>query len=110
VKGAEDEEVQVVTRPSEFVVAVKERGELEEEEEKEGVCLVVGVSMDGSFGRSEVGGAYNVSVTGMLLAGFPIVVSRTWHVIGGFFSVAMVFATISGFGELERWFERASTR
>jgi hypothetical protein len=49
-------------------------------------------------------------VTGILLAGFPIVVSSTWHVIGGFFSVAMVFATTSGLGEVERWFDRASMR
>jgi hypothetical protein len=50
----------------------------------------------------EMDRAYNVSVTGMLLAGFPIVVSSTWHVIGGFFSVAMVFAVTSGFEDVER--------
>jgi hypothetical protein len=55
-------------------------------------------------------GSYSVSLTGILLAGFPIVVSRTWHVIGGFFSVAMVFATLSWLGEVERWFERALMR
>lgn len=53
---------------------------------------------------------YSVSVTGMLAPGFPIVVSRTWHVIGGFLSMAMVFALISGFGEVERWFDRACRR
>jgi hypothetical protein len=46
----------------------------------------------------------------MLFAGFPMVVSSTWHVIGGFFSVAMVFAVTSGLGDVERWFERAPMR
>ena len=54
--------------------------------------------------------AHSVSVTGIFAAGFPIVVSSTWQVIGGFFSVAMFFAVCPGFGELERWFERASMR
>jgi hypothetical protein len=50
-----------------------------------------------------------VSVTGILLAGFPIVVSSTWHVIGGFFS-AIVCAVEAGFGDVDSWFDRASTR
>lgn len=61
--------VQAVTRPSVFVVAVKVRVVVVEEEEEEG---------------------YRVSVTGMLAAGRPMVVSRTWHVIGGFAGVVVV--------------------
>jgi hypothetical protein len=52
---------------------------------------------------------HSVSVTGILLAGFPIVVSSTWHVIGGFFS-AIVSAAEAGFGDVDSWFERASMR
>lgn len=48
---------------------------------------------------------YRVSVTGISLAGFPMLVSRTWHVIGGFVAVAM--EVTSGLGKVESWFERA---
>jgi hypothetical protein len=61
-------------------------------------------------GRKRCDEAHSVNVTGILLAGFPIVVSRTWHVIGGFFSVAMVFAVCSGFGEEERCCDRVARR
>jgi len=46
----------------------------------------------------------------MLAPGLPIVVSRTWHVIGGFFSVAIVCALSLGFAGEERCFERACRR
>lgn len=49
----------------------------------------------------------SVSVTGMEDAGRPRVVSRTWHVIGGFFSVGA--AIVGGVG-VERWFVRAVRR
>lgn len=66
------------------------------------------------FGSSIVrkgwrGLTYRVSVTGILLAGFPIVVSSTWHVIGCFFS-AIVCAADAGFGDVDSWFDRASMR
>lgn len=89
VKGAEDAGVQDVTRPSELVWDVNVWGD-EVEVEALGVC--------------------SVSVTGMSLPGFPIVVSSTWHVIGGFFSVAIFFATTSGFGDEERCDEMAAMR
>ena len=77
---------QLVTRPSPFVLAEK----WSEEE----AC----------------GALWKVRVTGMFAAGRPSVVSRTWHVIGGFFSVAMAIVIADGLAEVERWFERASTR
>jgi hypothetical protein len=73
--------VQEVTRPSAFVVAEKVRG----------VVAVVGEV----FGVVVV--ESRVRTTGMLDAGRPIVVSRTWHVIGGFCDVAMLV----GVGRLE---------
>lgn len=53
--------VQAVMRPSEFVTDVK---------------MWVGVEDEGEDG-------WRVRVTGMLAAGRPMEVSRTWHVIGG---------------------------
>lgn len=42
--------------------------------------------------RAEVvEGFRRVRVTGIEEAGLPIVVSRTWHVMGGFFSVDIVW-------------------
>ena len=46
----------------------------------------------------------------MFAAGLPIVVSSTWHVIGGFFSLDMLDAVVEGLGELESWKDRASMR
>ena len=43
-------------------------------------------------------GLSKVRTTGMLAAGFPRVVSSTWHVIGGFFSVDIVGAWFVGVG------------
>jgi hypothetical protein len=68
-----DDGVQDVTRPSLLVVPVKRRGEVREE-----------------------GGLCKVRVTGMEGAGLPRVVSRTWHVIEGFFSM---LAVVVGAGE-----------
>lgn len=76
-KGVEG--VQAVTRPSLFVVAVKVKVELEVEEEEEGE-------------------GWRVRVTGMLAAGRPMVVSRTWHVIGGFAGVVVVVVIVVGVG------------
>ncbi len=59
---------------------------------------------------------WRVRVTGMFAPGRPSVVSRTWHVIGGFFSAAVVVVVdIVGccgerLGGVERWFERAFMR
>lgn len=56
-------------------------------------------------------GLRRVRTTGMLDAGLPIVVSSTWHVIGGFFSVAMVVGWFVGVGAVAaRWFESAWMR
>lgn len=74
--------VQDVTRPSALVVALYFRGVLSEE-----------------------GGLWRVRTTGIEAAGRPSVVSRTWHVIGGLVSVAMV-----GGGVGARWAERAAMR
>lgn len=62
MNGAEDEGVQAVTRPSAFVVAVK---------------ATVSPSLVGPEEES------SVKVTGISAAGRPVVVSRTWQVIGG---------------------------
>jgi hypothetical protein len=51
-----------------------------------------------------LGGLCSVNETGMFAAGLPIVVSRTWHVIGGFFS-----AIVEDAG-LESWFDSARMR
>jgi hypothetical protein len=51
-----------------------------------------------------------VRVTGMEGAGLPMEVSRTWHVIGGFFSVAIVFAVWAGLGEVVSCWEIAWMR
>jgi hypothetical protein len=58
---------------------------------------------------------WRVRVTGIFAPGRPSVVSRTWHVIGGFFSAAVVVVDIvvgciERLGGVERWFERASMR
>lgn len=86
---------QLVTRPSLFVVALY--WSPEEEREDGGLC--------------------SVRMTGMFAAGLPSVVSRTWHVIGGFFSdVAMVGVAVEelmGFWEeveAANWCESASMR
>lgn len=58
--------------------------------------------------EAEVGEGWYVRITGMLEAGFPAVVSRTWHVIGGLTaSLAMFAAVAGGLGELESCDERA---
>jgi len=67
----------VVTRPSELVVPVKG----------------VGGGLEGERGRG-------VSVTGMEVAGRPVVVSRTWQVIGGRVGEAIVDVGVVGVGEL----------
>jgi len=80
------EGVQAVTRPSPFVRPVNLGVE---------AVLVVVVGC-------------RVRVTGMLGPGRPRVVSRTWQVIGGFFSGVDIF-DVGGVGG-ERWFERAVMR
>jgi hypothetical protein len=85
VKGEDDEDVQVVTRPSEFVDAVK---------------LGRDVVVEGDEDRS-------VRRTGMEDAGLPIEVSRTWHVIGGLGVGDAIAAVCVGFGESWRCWERA---
>jgi hypothetical protein len=55
--------------------------------------------------------ARRVSVTGIELAGLPMDVSSTWHVMGGFFSVAIALCADSvGLGEVLRCDERAEMR
>jgi hypothetical protein len=82
-----EEGFQLVTRPSEFVVALNFKGSEEVVEE----------------------GLRRVKMTGMEAPGRPMVVSRTWHVIGGFFSVDMVW--FMGVGAVvNRWFDSASMR
>lgn len=117
-KGAVDVGVQDVTRPSELVVAVKECGDVDSESLRVlgfGNLYTWTVISRCSFQpvMSQVGEkkrTYSVSVTGISFPGFPIVVSSTWHVIGGFCSVAMVFATTSGLGDDERCDEIAAMR
>lgn len=76
-----------MTRPSLFVVAVNLSG-VEEVEE----------------------GLSKVRMTGIEDPGRPMVVSRTWHVIGGFLSVDIV-GWLEGVGAVaERWFASASMR
>ena len=84
--------VQAVTRPSVLVVAVKVVG-----------CAEVLV------------GECKVRVTGMLAAGRPSVVSRTWHVMGGFWGVSVAMVGVGavvagGFGEGARCEVRAWMR
>jgi hypothetical protein len=75
--------VHEATRPSALVREVKERG--------------VEVS--------------RVRVTGMELAGLPMEVSRTWHVMGGLFGVGIAeWADWAGLGEVLRWDDRAEMR
>lgn len=64
--------VQLVTRPSALVVAEK---------------VVVVEEAEGEEGCK-------VSVTGMLGAGRPRVVSRTWHVIGGLGGVSVAIVAV----------------
>lgn len=52
------------------------------------------------------GELWRVRITGIEAAGRPSVVSRTWHVIGGFWVVDIV----GGVGDLERCEVRASIR
>jgi len=53
----------------------------------------------------------SVRTTGIEEPGRPMVVSRTWHVIGGFLSVDMLDGWVAGVGAVaERWFESASMR
>ena len=78
--------VQLVTRPSAFVRPVNLGVE---------AVLVVVVGC-------------RVWVTGMLGPGRPRVVSRTWQVIGGFFSGVDIFG--AGVVGGERWFVRAEMR
>lgn len=85
--------VQAVTRPSALVVALKV---LREEAEV-------------------LGEAWRVRVTGMLGAGRPSVVSRTWHVIGGFCGVSLAIAVlvlvdVGDAGVVDKWRVSASTR
>lgn len=54
-------------------------------------------------------GLRRISTTGIDAPGLPIVVSRTWHVIGGFFSVDIVWFVGVG-AVVARWFETASMR
>jgi hypothetical protein len=54
-------------------------------------------------------GLRRVRTTGIDAPGRPIVVSRTWHVIGGFFSVDIVWFVGVG-AVVARWFETASMR
>ena len=76
-----------MTRPSLFVVAMNLSGVDEVEE-----------------------GLRSVRTTGIEDPGRPMVVSRTWHVIGGFLSVDIV-GWLEGVGALvERWFASASMR
>ena len=50
-------------------------------------------------------------MTGIEEPGRPMVVSRTWHVIGGFLSVDMLDGWVWGFGAgVERWLASASMR
>jgi hypothetical protein len=55
-----------------------------------------------------------VSVTGMELAGLPMEVSRTWHVMGGLVGVDIAewadWADWAGLGEVLRWDDRAEMR
>jgi hypothetical protein len=72
--------LQEVTRPSDVVVDVKVRGDAES----------------------------RVRVTGTEDAGRPMEVSRMWHVMGGFFSVAIAVSV--GLGEALRCCDRAVMR
>lgn len=51
-----------------------------------------------------------VRTTGIEDPGRPMVVSRTWHVIGGFFSVDIVDWFVGAGAIVERWFDNASMR
>jgi len=62
----------------------------------------------GGRGGARGGVGCRVRVTGMLGPGRPRVVSRTWQVIGGFFSGVDIFAVEVVGGE--RWFVRAEMR
>jgi hypothetical protein len=75
---------QLVTRPSPFVRPVNFN----------------------ASGDNEEGGLDSVRVTGILAAGRPRVVSRTWHVIGGLASAAAMVVAVSGV----RWDVRAARR
>jgi hypothetical protein len=103
-------------RPSEVVVDVNESGEVCG---AGGLCLLKSSRVSNyTTRRTEIyaligliharRGTYKVSVTGISFAGLPMLVSRTWHVIGGLVAVAMVVT--SGLGEFESWFERAWRR
>lgn len=54
-------------------------------------------------------GFRRVRTTGMFAAGLPIVVSSTWQVIGGFFSVDILWL-LGVAGGATMWLESASMR